>query len=1009
MKPDKHFFTAVGLVLAGGLLIALTWIGTIRAIQAQNDENMARVRANLTNQALSFAEQINRQILAIDQTLRIIVGAWQTDPRHFDLETWRNQAEVLTGLSRDMVLTDEHGIIRQSSVADAVNQNASGLDYFRVLAQQSDPNDHLYIGPATIDGVMRTWHMNLARTLRYPDGSFAGVLDADYRVSAITDVFAQTDLGPNAFITLIGLDDGKLRGAVGPAASSPDSSIADTEMFATIRNHETGTWTGPSATDAIRRIHAFRRLPGHNLSVVVAMDEAEAMRPAAIWRADATFFASLITILLGTLVALLIQGIYLTRKREIAMAANGASLAASNAQLEVARALAAAKAEQLEVTLSGMTDGVAMIDANLCLAEWNNRFPEIEGVPAEILRVGLPVEEMIRTQIQNGQFGLVPNPEAEVERQLARMRATSQGVQQRTRPDGHTIEMRRNRLPDGGFVTLYSDITEHKQAEEALRGARETAERASNEKSRLVAVVSHEIRTPLNALLNTMRLLSDGELGQTQKSLLSMALQSGEGLAELLNDILDFSQMEAGKLTIRPTMFELRPLLEGCTETFSSQAAGRGMRLQSSVGEGVPPMLNTDPARLRQVLLNLVSNAVKYSNPGDVWLTAETSARPGEALRIAVQDDGPVIPPEARATLFRAFTRLDRPQDAAAGGTGLGLAICHHLVTLMGGKIGCEVWRSAEGKTGNVFWVTLPPSVVAGPIVAAPAAGVQATALQRRRPPRTRVLLTEDVLANQLVTATLLRREGHYVDIAASGEEALEALRSTPYDIVFMDIYMPGMGGLAATRAIRGMTEPMRSVPVIALTGSVSAEDEESFANAGMDGVMPKPVSPADLIEALEQIVWLRHAAAAAAPASEPAPPDATVAAMVMPAAPSPPQNRHSLLATERIDELRSNLAAETFSTLMEECLVDLDGRMPPLRRALRTNAPAAVNAHAHAMAGLAASYGMAALEARLRTLMAVARADKLDTLSPNTIQELDAEVAETARQLRELLAHETA
>jgi signal transduction histidine kinase/ActR/RegA family two-component response regulator len=1036
MKPDKHFIAAAGIVVTAVCLIALTWIGTTQAIYAQRLENTARVTATLANQALTFTEQINRQILALDQTLRILVTAWETNPRHFDLEAWRNQAVVLNGLSRDMVLTDKNGIIRQSSVNEAINQNASGQDYFAALADPSDPGLHMYIGPATIDGIMRQWHMNAARSLHYPDGSFAGVIDADYRIAAITDVFGQTDLGAGAFVTLAGLDDGKLRGAVGPATVDPGASVGDTPMFAAIRDSNSGIWFGPSANDAVQRIHAFRHLPGRNLAVVVAMSEEEAMRPATVWRRQADLFAGCITGLLAGLALVLVHGTRLARRREALAAEDRAILAASNAQLEVARAFSAAKAEQLEATLAGMSDGVSMIDAHMCLVEWNARFPEIAGVPAEILRVGLPMEEILRAQIRTGQFGWITDPEAEVARRMARLHVAPFGVTQRQRPDGHTLELRRNRLPDGGFVTLYADITEHKLAEEALRKATAAAETANSEKSRFVAIVSHEIRTPLNALLNTVRLLSDSVLAPAQRSLLAMARQSGDALFGLINDILDLSQMEAGKLSLRPSLFALRPLLESSAEMFTAQAAQRGITIHVVIAEGTPEMLLTDPGRLRQVQLNLLSNAVKYARPGDVWLTAEPGDGAHEAVRLCVKDDGPLIAPGAREFLFHPFSRLDRPEGDDPAGTGLGLSICRQLVTLMGGKIGCEAWRPGhgtaaykvsadegwgDGSEGNVLWITLPAAALpfraapAEPDVAARVTGraplppsaspVEIDQVPRHSPPRTRVLLTEDIVANQLVTAILLRREGHHVDIASSGAAAIKAVQEAPYDLVFMDIFMPGMSGQEATQIIRTLAEPARSTPIVALTANVGPEDEALFKAAGMDGILGKPVSVAELLATLDMHVWSPPVAAAKPVALEaaiegygtsrpkgPGPKEA----MIMP-----------ILAADRINDLRTNLPTGTFATLIEECLVDMDHRLPALRRALAAGAPAAVTAQAHALVGMAAGYGMAAMEARLRTIMAAARDGNIAPHGQTMIAALESDFTEAAKALRQMLRSE--
>jgi signal transduction histidine kinase/CheY-like chemotaxis protein len=1006
MKPDKHFAAAAGFLLAAACLIGLTWVVTTDAIRAQRADTTARVTATLTNQALTFTEQINRQILAIDQTLRILVSVWASNPRGFDLDAWRIRSVVLTGLSRDMVLTDENGIIRQSSVNEAINQNASGLDYFRTLADPSDPGNALYIGPAAIDGIMRQWHMNVARPLTYPDGSFAGAIDTDYRIAAITDIFSETNLGPGAFMTLAGLDDGRLRGTVGPATVDPGASVGDTPMFAAIRDLDSGVWTGPSPTDAVQRIHAFRHIPGRNLAVVVAMSEVEAMRPATVWREDADTFAGFITALLAGLALLLVRGTQVARRRDALAAEDRAVLASSNAQLEVARALASAKTEQLEATLAGMSDGVSMFDGHLCLVEWNARFPDIAGVPPEILRVGLPMEEILRAQIMTGQFGRIADPEAEVERRMGRLRVAPFGVVQRQRPDGHTLELRRNRLPDGGFVTLYADITEHKLAEEALREAKAAADIANNEKSRLVAVVSQEIRAPLNALLGAIRLLSDTVLAPAQKSLLAMARQAGDVLFGLTSNILDISQMEAGKLSIRPSLFELRPLLASCAEMFTGQAAERGIAIHVAVAEGMPETLLADSERLRQVLLNLLSNAVKYAGPGVVWLTAE----PGDAaVRLTVKDNGPVMAADARGRLFRTVSRLGPSEGDDPAGTGLGLSICQQLVTLMGGAIGCDAWRSEDGRDGNIFWVTLPasalpPRTAPGPSDGAaamdalmagalePAGGIDD--LPRRAPPRTRVLLVEDIVANQRVTATLLRREGHHVDIVADGPAVVRSMQKAPYDLVFMDVFMPGMSGQEVTQAIRVLPEPARSTPIIALTDS---EDEAIFRAAGMDGILGKPVSLAELRGVLDRHVWSAAIPALPAEGSEGL------------AAPSGPKGADTMqiLATARINELRTNLPPETFANLIEECLVDMDHRIPALRRALVAGAPGAVSAHAHALVGMAAGYGMAALEVRLRAIMAAARDGDLTSLGPMAVVALEADFHEAARTLREMLRTE--
>jgi CheY-like chemotaxis protein len=358
---------------------------------------------------------------------------------------------------------------------------------------------------------------------------------------------------------------------------------------------------------------------------------------------------------------------------------------------------------------------------------------------------------------------------------------------------------------------------------------------------------------------------------------------------------------------------------------------------------------------------------------------------------VAVRDRGPVIEQAGRDRLFRPFSHLDGVDPGTDGslGAGLGLAICRHLVTLMGGEIGCDLWMAEDGHAGNEFWVKLP-------IAALPdAQQAQGADLPIRRIlPHTRILLVEDVLANQLVTATQLRREGHLVDIAVNGDEALQAVARYPYDLVFMDIFMPGMSGFDVARRIRAMPAPAGTVPIVALTANVSPDDQELCREAGMNRLLSKPVALTDMVQALADLAWRglpeRSTTLFAAAAS---------------AARSP------VLSAERVGELRSSLPGEMLGGMVEECLVDLQARLPELRRAMQAGNAEEVATQAHAMVGMAAGYGMAALEARLRALMLAARgmaARGSDTARAATLAaELDNELGMAADALREALSIE--
>lgn len=887
-----------------------------------------------------------------------------------------------------MLVADKNGVVVQSTLPGAVGRSVADTGYFRAALAHPGPQKEAYIGDVLFDPALHIWCMQVARWVHRPDGTFAGVVVADWRVGAITRLFDLAHLGHRPIVELVGLRDGKLLAIAGVPSASPGQAVADSMMFLRLQAAPDGTWIGPTEPDRISRFNAFRRIPGSDLAVVVGMEYSDALALSIAWQHQAELFAGCITVLILAMAGTLLWTAREAAEQRTVLAKDRRVLAAANAQLNVAKHQADAKTAQLEATLEGISDGVATVDAQLRLVEWNRHFAEVAGVPRHMLRVGLPMEDMLRAQAKAGQFGPV-DVEAEVARRMERLRSGDlTTTTERERPDGHVIELRRNPLPDGGFVTVYSDVSTRKQVENALRAGRAIAEAATEAKSRFVAIVSHEIRTPLNALLATLTLLQDSGLPAPQRALLDMARQSGDALLGLINDILEMARMEAGQLSLRHSVFSLRTLLEGVVEIFRLQATERGIVIGLAASPDVPQEMYTDPGRLRQVLINLVSNAVKFGQPGLVAMLAAREQTPDgeQVLYIAVRDRGPVIEPEGRARLFRPFSRLEGGDPTAEEplGSGLGLAICRQLVTLMGGAIGCDPWMAEDGQSGNEFWVRLPISSL--PETQAPRLRQGQPA--RRILPRTRILLVEDILANQLVTATLLRREGHLVDIASNGTEALRAVAELPYDFVFMDIFMPGMNGFETARRIRRLPPPAGTVPIAALTANISPDDQAACREAGINRLLGKPISLPELVQALAELTW--HGL-----------PERTVELRA-----PPPLPRGAVLSADRIHELRSSLPGDMLNGMVEECLIDLQARLPTLRRSVEAGRRNEVVSEAHAMIGMAAGYGMAALEARLRALMAAARADEAAQVAV-LASELDAELRMAATALHEALAIE--
>jgi len=669
--------------------------------------------------------------------------------------------------------------------------------------------------------------------------------------------------------------------------------------------------------------------------------------------------------------------------REDRLAESRTVLEAAYTELARANASTEHKTAELEATLAGMSDGVMVLDPTLRLVQWNDRFSAYTGTPREVLEVGLPIEAVFRAQALAGEFGDA-DAEVEVRQRIEQLRAhIGVAVFEATRPNGRTLEMRRAALPDGGIVTLYIDVTARKQAEEAHAQARRLAEEAMEHKTRFVAIVSHEIRTPLNAVVNSLALLDRSNLTSAQHRLAETARQAGEALLDLVRDILDLTRAESGRLTLRPIAFEPRSMLDGVRDMFAAQAAARQVRLVVEVAPEVPQTLRADRGRLRQVVMNLVSNAAKFADPGVVTIAAAATVMAGRpALLIGVRDQGPRIPEREGARLFQPFSRLENAHLGGASGTGLGLAICERLMRLMGGQIG--LGPSPEG--GNEFWLTLPLEA-ADPL---PPPAPRAPVALPPRVRRARVLLVEDLAPNQLIAATILRRDGHRVDIAGSGAEALARAQANPYDLVLMDLVMPGMTGYEAARLIRALPPPANAVPIVALTATTAPEDRARCLAAGMHDVLGKPIQPAELLAAVASVGGggkpgaALLAVAAASPAAAP-PAEAPV------------------LDAARVDDLRRGLSIGTLAPLVEECLADIRQRLPLLQAALQGGEARAIEERAHALAGMAGNFGLSGLEARMRRIMAAARTR--DLISARAAAEgVDTELVRASEAIRTAL-----
>jgi PAS domain S-box-containing protein len=403
-----------------------------------------------------------------------------------------------------------------------------------------------------------------------------------------------------------------------------------------------------------------------------------------------------------------------------------------------------------------------------------------------------------------------------------------------------------------GYRGTDTDVTEKKQAEDALirlnqeletttalaENLARRAEAANIAKGDFLANMSHEIRTPLNAVIGMNSLLMETYLDEEQKEMLETGHKSAKQLLGLLNDILDFSKIEAGKLDLDTVEFHLSDFLDELKSVFLPQATIKGLSLSFALNEEVPEMVTTDPVRLRQVLYNLIGNAIKFTNMGSIMVSVEMLSN---QLHFKVIDSGIGIDLKQQDRLFERFSQIDSSSTRQYGGTGLGLAIVKQIVTLMGGQVGV----ASELGRGSEFWFSIPK--ILGPVQDSDT--VEAFPVILPIKPNTRVLVVDDNPVNQRVVSALLGRFHLLSDCVSNGLEAVDALSTRPYDLVLMDVQMAIMDGYEATQMIRDpkSTVLCHAVPIVAMTAHAMAGEKDKCLGAGMNGYISKPLDPLEL------------------------------------------------------------------------------------------------------------------------------------------------------------------
>jgi signal transduction histidine kinase/DNA-binding response OmpR family regulator len=836
-----------GLSYAVVVLCAIATIWTAIYLRLLREYQQAESAAyqQTTDLAVGNAELARRDLDAIDQTLLFARAAYQRDRAGFDLRRWAGQAPE-RGASY-LGIMDAAGILRAST--DNAPAWPTPIDAATLSELGTSGPDEMLLSLPVRDSRSQAWSLNAIRRITGADGQPDGFVVASLPSSLLTQFHAALAIG-GAITVVVGP-----RGQV--VARDPVSQdgigVPYTGGDAVLQlapDAAAGTLRRLDAAGVTSRLISFQRVAPYGLTVLAGLPEAQVFATFRQHRLQTTALGIVLTVLIS------VGALIMLRQHQ---------------RLSASR-------EALEVTLQSIDQGILMIDADGQMPVMNRRLVELLEIPDSLLDTMPSFMELVQWQFDTHEFGPPEQAPETIVAQLASGRPLIHNeVMQRTRPNGQVLEVHTTLLRRGGAVRTFTDVTDQHRNQAALSAALDAAEAAGRARSEFLAVMSHEIRTPMNGIIGVAGLLLDMRLGATEQHYVRIMLESGQHLLQLINDILDFSRLDAGRLELEETPFDIAAVVRGTIELLSQQARAKGLTLQAEIGEDVPRGLVGDPNRLRQVLLNLISNGLKFTHAGEVRVVvSRTRFEPeGVRLNISVSDTGIGIPQQALGRLFKEFTQVDNSISRRFGGSGLGLAISRRLIERMGGSIGVE---STEGKgstfsfnillrlpdPGTALPITtalrpiVPPPIAASPPPRAPAA--RAATRPAARPAgaavapaaacRT-VLVAEDNATNRLVVTRMLERLGYKVEAVENGHEAVAAVRQGGHDAVLMDVMMPEMDGLAATQAIRALGGDAATLPIIGLSANAMQDSQARCLAAGMTQFEAKPISAGRLAEVL--------------------------------------------------------------------------------------------------------------------------------------------------------------